>query len=71
MRTTRLTERDLTRIVRRMINEGVIVPLGKDVLSTMQPVTGTCTVVMGSDKIPYIDININGRHYSISSENLS
>ena len=71
MRTTRLTERDLTRIVRRMINEGVIVPLSKDALSAMQPGTGTCTVKMVEGGTPQMYLRINGRDYSISSENLS
>jgi len=71
MRTTRLTERDLTRIVRRMINEGIVFPLRKDQLSAMQPATGTCTVVIRNDKTPWLNININGRNYSIGPENLS
>jgi len=71
MRTTRLNERDLTRIVRRMINEGVIVPLDKGILSTLKPGTGTCTVETYNDgKTPYINIKINGWTYSIGPEEL-
>lgn len=71
MGTTRLNERDLTRIVRRMINEAVIVPLSKEVLATMQPGTGSCTVKTVEGGTPQIYLRINGRDYYISSEHLS